>query len=432
MAVSRTRKQVDPWEGYEFIDINSHSGEPPQRPRASQRSRTAQHPASSRRERTRPSSSRSQRGQPPREPPRRERPQRGSPQRGSPRRERERPSKQRRPRPPKERAPRKPMSKVARRFLLIFTLLCMVAITAFLCVFLLFKVRDIEITGDVVYEQSDILNVCGYEIGDNLALLSVKDEEEALVQQLPYIEDVDIIRHFPSTLEIHITGAKEAACISSSGQWYAVSSSGKILEAKSEADTGVMQVTGLTLTDPKPGSQFQAQDEDYQSAFQTILTALAGMDGLGDFTTLDLTDLYNITMNYQDRILFQLGSTVQLDYKLDLGYRLVTQKLESNDSGTLNLTLAGDVKKAFFTASTSGTDTSGNTSSGGEGESGQNGSSETDSDATTDSGGDDTSQEEDNTSDDTTDGEEDSTSDEAGSSTEEGRGGDIPDSIFTG
>ena len=137
-------------------------------------------------------------------------------------------------------------------------------------------------------------------------------------------------------------------------------------------------------------------------------------------------------MNDQDRILFQLGSTEQLDYKLDLGYRLVTQKLESNDSGTLNLTLAGDVKKAFFTASTSGTDTSGNTSSGGEGESGQNGSSETDSDATTDSGGDDTSQEEDNTSDDTTDGEEDSTSDEAGSSMEEGRGGDIPDSIFTG
>ena len=57
-------------------------------------------------------------------------------------------------------APKKPLSKGARLFLLVFTLVCMVAITAFLCVFLLFKVRTIEVTGDVVYEQSAILEVC--------------------------------------------------------------------------------------------------------------------------------------------------------------------------------------------------------------------------------------------------------------------------------
>ena len=42
----------------------------------------------------------------------------------------------------------------------------------------------------------------------------------------------------------------------------------------------------------------------------------------GDFVlSLDLTDLYNITMNYQDRVQFQLGSTVELAYKVDYGLR---------------------------------------------------------------------------------------------------------------
>ncbi len=44
------------------------------------------------------------------------------------------------------------MGKAARRFLLAFTLLAMAAVTAFVCVFLLFKVRTIEVTGDQVYD----------------------------------------------------------------------------------------------------------------------------------------------------------------------------------------------------------------------------------------------------------------------------------------
>ena len=99
------------------------------------------------------------------------------------------------------------MSKAARRFLLVFTLLCMVAVTAVMCVFLVFKVRTIQVTGDLVYEESAILDVCGYQVGDNLALLTTAEQEDALESQLPYIEEAQVIRHFPNTLEIHVTAS---------------------------------------------------------------------------------------------------------------------------------------------------------------------------------------------------------------------------------
>ncbi len=434
--MKRTRKQADPWEGYEFIDINSRSGEEPPRPRTGPRQ-----PASPRREARRTGrppagrpSSRSTRGQPTREPPRRERPQRGSPRGGSP------PPGRRRPTQARERpAPRKPLSKGARLFLLAFTLVCMVAITAFLCVFLLFKVRTIEITGDMVYEQSAIMEVCGYQEGDNLALLSTKDRERDLEEQLPYVENAQILRHFPSGLEIHITAAKKTACISSGGQWYVVSGKGKILEALSQPAEGVMQVTGLTLADPQVGGQVQVQEapkeesstseegsssqeevqtNTAQTAFFEILQVVDQWNAGSEFISLDMTDLYRITMNFQNRILFELGSTSGLDYKVDYGLRLVYEEMDSNDMGTLDLTLSSEAKKAFFEASNSSLDSG--SSAGGTDSSQEDGTQDGGETGGTDG------------SDDTSSGDEtgeDTGSDGDGSSSQD-RGGDIPDTIF--
>ena len=124
----------------------------------------------------------------------------------------------------------------ARQAVNFVTLLAMAAVTAFVCVFLLFKVRTIEVTGDQVYDPSAILELCGYQEGDNLALLTTGEQEAALEEQLPYVEDAQILRHFPSGLEIHITAAQQAACVQSGSQWFIISGKGKILEEAPPAD----------------------------------------------------------------------------------------------------------------------------------------------------------------------------------------------------
>ena len=52
---------------------------------------------------------------------------------------------------------------------------------------------------------------------------------------------------------------------------------------------------------------------------------------------------------YQDRIEFQLGSALELDYKIELGCRAL-EKLEPGERGILNLAYANDTKRAVFTA----------------------------------------------------------------------------------
>ena len=61
----------------------------------------------------------------------------------------------------------------------------MLTAAVLLCVFLLFRVAQIEVTGDQVYSASDILKICGYETGDNLVFLPTKEQEEQLERELP-------------------------------------------------------------------------------------------------------------------------------------------------------------------------------------------------------------------------------------------------------
>ena len=312
-------------------------------------------------------------------------------------------------RPPRREPPRKgrkPLGKTARRVTLLLAVLAMAAVTALLCVFLLFKVSSLQVTGDLVYSQEEVLALCDYALGDNLLFAPTQSQEERLESQLPYVEDAQVIKHFPNTLEIRITAAQTAASVSSGGGWLYVSSQGKILELGAEPAAATMQVTGFVSTATQPGQYLQAEDATALSALQEILTALTDREMITQCTRLDLTDLYDIRLWYQDRVECKLGSTAELTYKLDFAYDALINPTTENrvgdkETGVLDLSYAADAHKAGFEAGP--VDPAGSASSAAA-------SSTPEGEGT-----------------DTTDG----TSGDTTGETSGGRGDDIPDSPFT-
>ncbi len=316
-------------------------------------------------------------------------------------------------RPPRREPPRKghkPLGKTARRVTLLLAVLAMAAVTALLCVFLLFKVSSLQVTGDPVYSQEEVLALCDYAIGDNLLFAPTQSQEERLESQLPYVEDAEVIKHFPNTLEIRITAAQTAASVSSGGGWLYVSSQGKILELGAEPAAATMQVTGFVSTATQPGQYLQAEDATALSALQEILTALTQREMITQCTRLDLTDLYDIRLWYQDRVECKLGSTAELTYKLDFAYDALINpttenKIGDKETGVLDLSYAADAHKAGFEAGP--VDPAGSASSA-------TASSTPEGEGT-----------------DTADGTTGETSGDTTGETSGGRGDDIPDSPFT-
>ncbi len=362
MAKRRTPPR-DVWDGDDFVDITSHStGEPPQRTRPlkepARRPRPQQRPAPSGRLRP-PANKPGERRNPP-PPGRPRRPSQPDPRRQPSRRPPQRPSEranerpsERRPKPKRPPQPRKrkpPMKKGTRRLLMMGTILTMLVITCVLAVSLLFKISEITVTGDVVYQTQDILNLCDYEIGDNLFFISTSDRVEKLKSQLPYIADVEIRRHIPGTLEIHITGTQVACCIYTEGMWLYVSGEGKILEMQAEPREGVMHIEGIVPQNPQVGAKVQLEDKGVEEAYSLILGKIVELGAWGEFTRLDITDPYNITLWYQDRVQCKLGNGAELDYKVQFGYKLLREgHIGQEETGVLDLSYA-DVRRAGFTS----------------------------------------------------------------------------------
>ena len=109
---------------------------------------------------------------------------------------------------------------------------------------------------------------------------------------------------------------------------------------------------GLELESTEPAKNIVIQDDTAAEAYEEIFAALAKENFTG-ITSVDFTDVYDITMLYDGRITMRLGSPSNLDYKIRFGMKIVTgadgDGLGKNDRGVLDLSLVRDNNKAYFT-----------------------------------------------------------------------------------
>lgn len=268
--------------------------------------------------------------------------------------------------PPQNRAPhdrkavKKKMAAGARRLLLALTLVTMALATALLAIFLLFKVAEIQVTGDAIEGVSggEIIEISGCEVGDNLFFLSSGSVSRRLEEELPYVRRAKVIKHFPNTVEIQLVSARVAASVYGDGGWLYVNEDGKILEKRDTPQSGMMQIIGLSPNETQPGKNVSVENEEIQDAYQAILSALSevrsdetgayGGLNLNGFTLLDMSDLSAIRMFYENRVEFLFGSALELEYKVKAGCRFLLE-MTTRETGVMDLSSAGDTKRAYFT-----------------------------------------------------------------------------------
>ena len=274
---------------------------------------------------------------------------------------------QRRTSPPTQnRAPydrkrvKRKMAAGARRVLLAMSLVAMAVVTVVLAIFLLFKVAEIEVTGDAIEgaNEAQIIEISGCKTGDNLFFLSSGSMARRIEEKLPYVRKAKIVKHFPSTVEIQLVSAQVAASVYGDGGWLYVNEDGKILEKRDTPQSGVMQIMGLSPSQTQPGKNLSVENEEVQAAYQEILSALSEVraDGTGaysglnlnGFTLLDMSDLSAIRMFYENRVEFQFGSAFELEYKVKAGCRFLLE-MTTRETGVMDLSSAGDTKRAYFT-----------------------------------------------------------------------------------
>lgn len=246
-----------------------------------------------------------------------------------------------------------------------YVILCVVAVGA-LILFALpqFYISDILISGQRIVTTAEILDTAGLQKGRHLLsgvrgsiseMFSLRhtDEEQRLMENLPYIKSVEIRSIFPYVLSVALEERVEVAYISIKDGYVIIDADGIALEVlPKDAAIGIPIIDGITVSNIILGSKAQVDKPDYLNQTVILLNAIinAQKDSRTDYKILPSiitirpvgNDLIFLTLKLPESgdalsVKTKLSSDLQEDM-LWLRFAMQQGKLEGLGSGVLDLT----------------------------------------------------------------------------------------------
>lgn len=231
-------------------------------------------------------------------------------------------------------------------YLSIFVVIIAAAITLSLTV--LFKISTIEVTGTSRYSVEDIIKESGISKENNLFLINKDYAVQNIKEKLPYIGEVTVSRKLPGTVCINITDATIAGAASYNGGYLVIDSKGKAVEQLAESPTDYPEIVGLNISEAVIGNEITYADNNQKIAVTELLSALE-QSGLDKITKIDVSDTYSIKAVYDGRVTMNFGIATDLTYKARYAKRIFDSgEIQSTEKGTLDLSVATDNNKVYF------------------------------------------------------------------------------------
>lgn len=233
----------------------------------------------------------------------------------------------------------------AARITLVITVLLAVAVGAVLSLTVFFKIKSIDVYGETRYSSKEIIKAGNIALESNLIRLDSALIANRIETQLPYIEEVKVKKHLPTTVELNVSPATVAGYISLKNEFIIVSTEGKVLEKLNEKPADTAEIVGVDVDEIKVSEYVTGQNNSMKyvkkiyEAFGEVLSK--------NITSVNVSDRVNLSFVYRDRITVQLGSEADLAEKLKFVIKILSDpnKVSDDDMGMIYATNA---KKISF------------------------------------------------------------------------------------
>ncbi len=229
--------------------------------------------------------------------------------------------------------------KLKKHILTILLAVVVMCVGLILVFSLFFKINTITISGDKVYSDKMVVDKSGIEMGENLFKINEEKLSEKLSKDLPYVKSVTIERKLPDTIIINVEAAKEVAAITTKKGFVLLDETGKVLDKNASIlKENVAVINNVKLKEYIEGEKVVFTDEKKTEALIKLFEAIKNVD-IQLLTEIDLKNINDIKIKYDDRITFAVGSLTNIETKLARGVAALEKENEINaySEGTLDL-----------------------------------------------------------------------------------------------
>jgi len=252
-------------------------------------------------------------------------------------------------------------SKKAKRFMAVFFTIAALCAAFLFTNQYFFKANNIIIGENDRYSYDEILQASGISPGDELYGINTSRVKTNIKEILTYTDSVKITRIPPSTLKIDITAENGMFGIMLGGDYYIISENMRVVEKIKVVGSGGIydfkppeNIITFATHDIKKcylGEKMEFSDNDIYDFMKEIAKFLKEeadkntRPDMPKIRSMDITDKFRVTMNYEDRFLVKFGLFENISPKILNSYEVIS-RLPDYAGGLIDLT---DSKAASFT-----------------------------------------------------------------------------------
>lgn len=218
---------------------------------------------------------------------------------------------------------------------------------AYLLLSKIFAVKSIEVMGSNIYSEQEIISAGELHTGESFLFLSSRNAENKIYKSLVNIDSVKISKKFPNKIKVDVEDAFPKYYIKEGEEYLVLSEKNKLLEKTSEPPTFLIGIIGLEFSVLETG-KVEYKNKDYEKLLHEILDSCKDKN-LDEINSVDISDIQNITVNYDGRIKMNLGDKEDIDYKILTAKEILNNKISKFEKGTLNLKNLRSENRSYFT-----------------------------------------------------------------------------------
>ncbi|MBR0342105.1 MAG: FtsQ-type POTRA domain-containing protein [Oscillospiraceae bacterium] len=251
--------------------------------------------------------------------------------------------------------PKKENNKKKGRIALQFILRRIAAVLVFLLVIaaivatftLFFHLKTIDVKGTLeIYSKQDIMDAAELKYNQSMFTFSARSIEKRIEGKLPYVSKVSVKRTLPSKVTITVLEADNALVVPNNLYGYLVLSRDLHIIRRTEGYTGkALEIYGISPKETAPGKELMDEDELHIEHLEMLLDLMEKYHVLSGATAVNVSDKLNLEVIYGERIYAVLGTSSYLERKVRMLEEMVTNQLEPDEYGRLDLSVSG---KATF------------------------------------------------------------------------------------
>jgi cell division protein FtsQ len=178
----------------------------------------------------------------------------------------------------------------------------------------LFEIRQIEIVGNNVVRSEEILSNTRLAEGQNILVFSAHSVQSQ-INQLPFVQSVDVVRQFPDKIVIHISERTPVANIrvAHSATYLLIDNFGMVLESGSVPVPALPVAIGIHFENFAVGEYLIVENDAIFRDMLRLYRLFTRYDFFPD--VVDMSDSSDIVFNTEYLIIF-FGSMSDMDRKI--------------------------------------------------------------------------------------------------------------------